>query len=133
MKKRSNPVWICSVCLLGIFLMPFTLAPAQGADAPEKTKIDKRDIYLDLEGLCGAEGLPYDFVIPEDEYVKTKLDSRDIYLDMDALCGYEGLPYRFLIIPAEYVKIKQEPKDLDLDLEKMLTDDPSFVEGQEDY
>lgn len=133
MKKRINLVWIYSVCLLGIFLMHFSLAPAHGADTPEKTKIDNRDIYLDLEGLCGAEGLPYDFVIPEDKYVQTKLDSRDIYLDMDALCGYEGLPYRFLIIPAEYVKIKHDPKDLDLDLEKMLTDDPSFVEGQEDY
>lgn len=133
MDKTIKLVCWCSICLWSVFLLHFSLAPAHGADASAETKVDSRDIYLDLEGLCGVEGMPYEFVTPEEKYVKTKLDPRDIYLDMDAICGYEGLPYKFLIIPAEYVKIKHEPQDLKLDLETMTTEDPSFIKGQENY
>ncbi len=131
MKKRIKLVWRYCVCLLSVVVLHLSLAPAYGADAPKKTKIDPRDVYLDMQGLCGVEGMPYEFMTPPEKHVKTKLDPRDVYLDMDAICGSEGLPYRYLIIPAEYVKVKHDPKDLKLDLEKMTTDDPSFVKGQE--
>jgi len=104
----------------------------EGAGLSE-TRTDPRDVYLDMEGLCGAEGLPYEYMTPKAMHVKTKIDPRDIYLDMEAMCGAEGLPYRYMIIPEEYVRVKHDPQDLKLDLEKMLTDDPSFVKGQEGY
>ncbi|MBU0681234.1 MAG: hypothetical protein KKD73_07420 [Proteobacteria bacterium] len=123
-----------SVCLLlTLFVVHFGFAPAYGSDAPHKTKVDPRDIYLDLEGLCGCEGLPYAYTTPPEKHVKTKVDSRDIYLDMEAMCGCEGLPYKYLIIPSKYVKIKHDPEDLKFDLEKMTTEDPSVVPDQKKY
>ena len=126
--------------LTGICCLAFTgwlgmVSPVYGEEdrSTTETKVDPRDVYLDMEGLCGAEGLPYEYMTPAEEHVKTKIDPRDIYLDMEAMCGTEGLPYRYLVIPKEYVRVKHDPQDLELDLEKMLTDDPSFIEGQEDY
>ena len=43
------------------------------------------------------------------------------------------LPYRYLILPADYVKVKHDPRDVKMDLEEMLTEDPSFVQGQPNY
>ena len=136
MKKQIElvPMLLCVVFLAGFFYGGGG-APAYGDEksAPKGTNIDPRDVYLDIEGLCGAEGLPYEYMIPEEEHVETKIDPRDVYLDMEAMCGAEGLPYRYLILPKEYIRVKHDPQDLKLDLEKMLTDDPSFVKGQEDY
>jgi len=122
-------------CFLGVAFYGGGAIPAHGdeGEGMPETKVDQRDVYLNMEGLCGAEGLPYEYMTPAEKYKKTKLDTRDIYLDMEAMCGAEGLPYKYMIIPEKYVRIKHDPKDLELDLEKMLTDDPSFVKGQEDY
>ena len=125
---------LLSGCLVAVFFCGGG-APAYGADEEggPQTKVDQRDVYLNMVGLCGAEGLPYQYMTPPDKYVTTKLDPRDVYLDMEAMCGAEGLPYKYMIIPSEYVRVKHEPEDLKLDVEKMLTDDPSFVKGQEKY
>ena len=135
MKKKGRLIpMLLSVCFFAAFCYGGGAAPAYGGEEGQQgTRIDQRDIYLDMEGLCGAEGLPYEYMTPAKEHVKTKIDPRDIYLDMEAMCGAEGLPYKYLIIPREYVRVKHDPQDLKLDLEKMLTDDPSFVKGQENY
>lgn len=137
MKKpvKLIPMFLCVVFLAG-FLAGSGGAPVYGGeeDAPQETKIDPRDVYLDLEGLCSAEGLPYEYLPPAEKHVDTKIDPRDVYLDVEAICAAEGLPYKYhLILPKEYIRVKHDPQDRDLDLEKMLTDDPSFVKGQEDY
>lgn len=133
-KRKLIAVLLC-VCLCTAILYGGGVAPAYGGEdvAQQKTQIDPRDIYLDMEGLCGAEGLPYEYMTPKKKHVKTKIDPRDIYLDMEAMCGAEGLPYKYLIIPEEYIRVKHDPQDLKLDLEKLLTDDPSFVKGQKNY
>ncbi|MDF1578046.1 MAG: hypothetical protein P1P81_06350 [Desulfobulbales bacterium] len=136
MKRKEMFVpMLQAVCCLAVIFPLVTAPPVSGAEVEtiRETKIDQRDVYLNMEGLCGAEGLPYEYMTPADKYLKTRIDPRDIYLDMEAMCGAEGLPYRYLIIPKEYVRIKHDPQDLELDLEKMLTDDPSFVKGQEEY
>ena len=136
MKKKGKIIpMLLSVCFITVFCYGGGVVPAYGGEdvGLQKTKIDPRDVYLDMEGLCGAEGLPYEYMTPKKEHVKTKIDPRDIYLDMEAMCGAEGLPYKYLILPEKYIRVKHDPQDLKLDLEKMLTDDPSFVKGQEDY
>lgn len=135
MKKKVMriPMSLCC-CFLTAFVYSTMAVTAYGSedDGSMKTKIDSRDVYLDMEALCGVEGLPYEFMIPQEKFIKTKIDPRDIYLDMEAMCGAEGQPYKYLIIPEKYVRVKHEPQDLKLNVHKMLTDDPSFVKGQED-
>lgn len=135
MKRQVKMIAAMSFFCSILFCLGGAMVPAFGdeGESMQETQIDQRDVYLDMEGLCGAEGLPYEYMTPAKEHVKTRLDPRDIYLDMEAMCGSEGLPYRYLIIPQKYVRIRHDPQDLKLDLEKMLTDDPSFVKGQEDY
>lgn len=125
MHFRSKKVRLLfPLCAFFIFL---SISGQSFAEEDQKTIIDTRDIYLDLEALCGVEGMPYEFTTPPKEHVKTKIDPRDIYLDMEAMCGSEGFPYQYMIIPSEYIKVKHQPEDLDLDLEDMLTEDPSVI------
>lgn len=133
MKKGIKLVCRYGVCLLSAFVLHLSLAPAYGGDASGQIKMDPRDIYLDMEGMNAVEGLPYEFMIVPEKYVDSTVDRRDIYLDVDVINGYEGLPYEFLNSPAEYVPIKHEQGDSGLDLDDMLSEDPSFVKGQEQY
>lgn len=133
-KGKISAMLLCG-CFFAAFCYGGGVAPAYGGEDVDlqKTKIDPRDVHLDKEALSGAEGLPYEYMTPPDKQVKTKIDPRDIYLDREAIHGAEGLPYKNLISPEEYIDVKEDPQDRKLDLEKMLTDDPSFVKGQEDY
>lgn len=136
MKERGKIIkMLLYVCVAAGFLFGAAVLPVYGAgdSAPQETIIDQRDIYLDLEAVHGAEGLPYEYMTPKEEHVKTKIDLRDIYLDMEAIHGAEGLPYKNQISPEAYVPVKHDPQALKLDIGKMVTDDPSFVKGQENY
>lgn len=116
---------------LGGVLVP--LATAAEDVSSQGTVVEHKDVHLSPEALAAAEGLPYEKLLSEEELVKTKIDRRDPYLAPEALSAAEGLPYREMMSPEEYVPVKLDPKDLELDREKMVTDDPSFVKGQEKY
>lgn len=116
--------------LFGAAVLPVAAA---GESTSQGTIIDHRDMHLDLEALSAAEGLPYEYMIPEKEVVKTRIDPRDVYLNPEVLSGAEGLPYRYQIDYDKYIPVKYSPQDMDMDIEKMLSDDPSFVRGQENY
>lgn len=90
-----------SFCLSLVFLVTGGVCLA----AEDKTD-GNRDVYLDREGLSAAEGLPYEYMIPAEEYVKTKVDPRYVYLGMEALYGAEGLPYEYMMDPDDYAPVK---------------------------
>lgn len=119
--------------LLSVLLWHGHSSSLAGHDSPQETKIDPRDVYLDVEGMTAAEGMPYRYMHTPEEHVRTKIDPRDKYLDMEGLSGAEGMPYEYTVSPEKYVPVMHETEDADLDVEKMLSEDPSFVEGQPDY
>ena len=101
---------------------------AYGSEDYQKTKLDPRDVYLDLEAICGCEAFPYEYMIPKDEYIKTKLDPNDIYLDLEAFCS-EDMPYKYLIIPKKHIKTKIDyTEDRKIGLEEMMSEDPTSLE-----
>ena len=136
MKERGkiSKALLCLSVAVG-FLCGTTVLPVSEAEetTSQETRIDHQDMHLDLEALSAAEGLPYEYITPEEEVVKTRIDQRDIYLDPEALSAAEGLPYRYQMDRDKYVPVKHSPRDRKLDIEKMVSDDPSFVKGQEDY
>jgi hypothetical protein len=119
--------------LLSIFLWHGQSISVAGEKFSHKTMVDPRDVYLGIEAMSGAEGLPYRYMHSPEEHVRTKIDPRDKYLDMEALSGAEGMPYRYMMLPSEYVPVTHQPENINLDVEKMLSEDPSFVQGQPNY
>ncbi|MCB2183568.1 MAG: hypothetical protein KQH63_16155 [Desulfobulbaceae bacterium] len=119
-KTRWGIVLICFLGFQGAILS------AYGGEDVRKTKVDPRDNYLSLEALCGYEGMPYEFLIPRDQYVKSKNDPKDIYLDMESLCG-EDPPFKYVVIPSKHVKTKVDPMDRKLGPEEMMSEDPSVL------
>ena len=135
MKERENVItaFLYAGVVLG-FLFWVSLAQSAAGDSTlQETIIDHRDMHLELEALSAAEGLPYEYLTPEEKVVKTRIDPRDIYLDLEALSAAEGLPYRYQMGREKYMPVKYSPLDRKLDIEKMVSDDPSFIKGQENY
>lgn len=124
-KTRMLPVLI--VCFFASFCYQGTTSIVYGGEAYQKTSNDPRDLYLSVEALCGAEGLPYEYMIPKEEFVKTKLAKDDLYVEMDDFCG-EGLPYT-LVIPRKFIKTKIDYKeDLKSASEELMSEDPTSLE-----
>lgn len=123
------------VCVAVCFLFGFAVLPvsAAGESTSQNTTVEHKDMHLALEALSAAEGLPYEYMITEEEVVKTRIDPRDVYLDLEALSAAEGLPYRYQMDQDKYIPVKYNPRDRELDIEKMMSDDPSFVRGQNNY
>ena len=127
MTRKKRIVTLLLVCFFTSFYYQGTNSTAYGEDAYQKTRIDPRDIYLSLEALCGCEGLPYEFMIPKEEYVKTKHVKDDLYVELDNLCG-EGIPY-ILVIPRKHIKTKIDYKeDQRTASEELMSEDPTSLE-----
>ena len=127
MEKKTGLITLLLVCLFSFFYYQGTISPAYGGELYQKTKTAPRDIYLDLEAICGCEGLPYEFMIPKEEYIKTKIDPNDIYLDLEAFCS-EDMPYKYLIIPGDHIKTKIDYKEeRKFGFEEMLSEDPTSL------
>ena len=76
-----------AVCATFTRLVAGAGGQALGGEQQNKTVHDPRDIYLGMEAISGVEGMPYEFMIPEEQYVGTRSDSRDIYLSNEAIRG----------------------------------------------
>lgn len=127
MAKKTRLITLMLVCFFASFYYQGTNSTAYGEEVYQKTKIDKRDVYLSLEALCGCEGLPYEYMIPEEEFVKTKLVKDDLYVELDDLCG-EGIPYK-LVIPRKYIKTKIDyEEDRTSAGEELMSEDPTSLE-----
>ena len=129
MLKKTRLKALLLACVFASFCCGMG-STAFGEDAQQKTKVDPRDKYLSIEALCGYEGMPYEFMISEEEYVKTKTDPNDIYLDMEALCS-EDPPFKYVVIPGKHIKTKTDPRDMKIGAEEMLSEDPSFLRVKE--
>ncbi|MBW1751304.1 MAG: hypothetical protein JRJ37_11545, partial [Deltaproteobacteria bacterium] len=108
-----------------------TNSPAYGEEVYQKTNIDPRDAYLNIEALCGCEGLPNKFMneymIPKEEYVKTKLTKDDLYIDLSELCS-EEIPFT-LVIPRKFVKTKIDyEEDRKSGAAEYMSEDPTSLE-----
>ncbi len=127
MAKKMKIVILLLVCFFASFFYQGTNSTAYAEDVYQKTRVDPRDVYLSVEALCGCEGLPYEFMIPKEEYVKTKTAKEDLYVELDDLCG-EGIPYT-LVIPRKYIKttINYE-EDRKSGAHELMSEDPTSME-----
>ncbi len=127
MVKKTRIVTLLLVCFCASFYYQGTNSTAYAEEVYQKTRVDPRDIYLSLEALCGCEGLPYEFMIPKEEYIKTKRVKDDLYIDLDDLCG-EGIPYT-LVIPRKYIKTKIDyEEDRKSAANELMSEDPTSME-----
>jgi len=127
MTKKTRIGTLLLVYFFASFCYQGTNSTAYAEDVYQKTRIDPRDVYLSLEALCGCEGLPYEFMIPKEEYIKTKRVKDDLYIDLDDLCG-EGIPYT-LVIPRKYIKTTIDyEKDRKSAANELMSEDPTSIE-----
>lgn len=131
MTKTTSLLTLLSVCVLVSFFYQGASSVAHGKEAYQKTHVDPRDTYLSLEAICGCEGMPYEFVIPEEKRLKTKVQPDDLYIDLDAMCG-EGMPYK-LVIPRKYIKtLIDYEEDRKTSAEELMSEDPTSLEVKTD-
>ena len=131
MAKKTRIITILLVCIFASLYFQGTNSPAYGEEVYKKTNIDPRDAYLNVEALCGCEGLPNKFMneymIPKEEYVKTKLTKDDLYVDLSELCS-EEIPFT-LVIPRKFVKTKIDyEEDRKSGAAEYMSEDPTSLE-----
>ena len=131
MAKKTSIITLLLVCFFASFYYQGTNSTAYGEEVYQKTNIDPRDAYLNVEALCGCEGLPNEFmkeyIISKEEYIKTKLSKDDLYVDLYDLCS-EEIPY-ILVIPRKFVKTKIDyEEDRKSGSAEYMSEDPTSLE-----
>lgn len=127
MTRKKRIIALLLICFFASFCYQGTNSTAYGEEGYQKTRHDPRDVFLSLEALCGCEGLPYEFMIPKEEFIKTKLTKDDFYVELDNLCG-EGIPYT-IVVPRKYIKTKIDYKeDRKSASEELMSEDPTILE-----